>query len=91
MVERRVLCTTSCEVEDLSLCLDSSVVTGWTSSDRYCGADPLSAVVRSQTATQYMYDMLSLVIDTNPPCHRAAQLNDKKQVHMRVDRTLWIW
>jgi len=31
MVERRVHGTTSCEVdEDLSLCLDSSLVTGWT-------------------------------------------------------------
>lgn len=27
--------------EDRSLCLDSSVATGWTSSDRYCAADPL--------------------------------------------------
>jgi len=34
--------TTSCDVdEDLSLCLDSSLVIGWRSSDRYCGADQL--------------------------------------------------
>jgi len=41
-VERRVHGTTSCEVdEDLSLCFDSREATGWTRSDRYCGAEPL--------------------------------------------------
>jgi len=41
MVEQRVHGTTSCEVdEDLSLCLDSGLMTGWRSLDIYCGADP---------------------------------------------------
>jgi len=62
IVDFRMHGTTSWEVDDdRSLCLDSRSATGWSSSDRYCGAKPLRHlnvrthslyVIRSSTRSQ---------------------------------------